>query len=142
MTVTAVLTQLAAIQKDISGIRRAYDGSAPPDSLEDLPAAVSFPFYPSKGTIEYPPSRETMTYPVTMRFHLTRQDLKDASAAAVALIEPIRAAFRAHSKLGGIVQWSHIDSVQLGAMQYAGEDYYGLDVVLIVQESAPTAPAA
>lgn len=146
-TVAQVLTRVAEVQAGITGIARAYDANNPPDAVEDLPAFVNI--YASvagsivnPGRIEYRMGSERHTFPVSMMLLLTKQDIAEAAGRTVALVEAVRAAFRAQATLGGRVTWAKITSYQFGGMTYAGEGYIGIEFVLEIEMSEPQTPAA
>ena len=140
-SVELVLTKIAAVQANIAGVVRAYDGSTPPESVEDEPCFVNLHGEYDEATIDYRPSSERHTYPVTMLLLLSRQDGPAAMTLALPFIERTRAAFRATATLGGLVSWAHIERYRVTSVVYAGVTYLAVRFVLRVQMTEPTSPA-
>ena len=77
MTVAAVITQLAAIEGALSGVKVAHDET--PEGLADMPCFIN---YPVRGeTTGGPPGVMKGIHTVAAEVHLTRSDLPTAEAA-------------------------------------------------------------
>ena len=140
MSVTAIVTRLTLIQKDVDGVRRAYDLDDMPNKLGPLPAVVNFPgvaTYEGHGSGDITETRDYI-----MRLYVTPAQRPIDAAKKAALVEPFFrrfvAAFADAQQLNdlGDVQWAWIgeDSGLMG-MQYADTWYAGIEFRLTVKET-------
>lgn len=129
----AVLAAVQTVQQSVPGVLRVYD--AIPESIEDTPCFVTLPPAPGTMRIEGGYGQERCTYPLVMRLYLTRQDAPEASARALALIQPVLAAFRLAIRLGGLVTLATIDQVSpLGTVEHGGIVYLVVEFTLTVRQ--------
>lgn len=137
-----VLAHIATLQATVPGVVRAYSALSPPESVEDLPAFVNYVAEFEDAVIDYRPSSERHTYPVTMVLLTTRQDLPEAWARLLPMVEDTRAVFRANLTLGGRVSMCQIRRWRESIVEYAGIRYVGVRFVAYCTALEPTNPAA
>ena len=141
MSVSATVTRLALIQKDIDGVRRAYDLDDMPNALRAtlLPCVVNFPgetTYVGHGNGDIVETREYL-----MRLYVTPAQRPIDAAKKMAKVEPFfrrfLVAFADAQQLNdlGDVQWAWIgaDGGAM-AMQYADDWFVGVEFRLVVKE--------
>lgn len=140
MSITTIATRLALIQKDIDGVRRAYDLDDMPNKLGPLPAVVNLPgpaTHEGYGSGDITEMREW-----SMRLYVAPAQLPIDAAKKAALVEPFfrrfLIAFADAQQLNdlGDVQWAWIgeDSGLMG-MEYAGDWFAGIEFKLAVKET-------
>lgn len=141
VNIAQVFDKIAEVQSGIAGVRMAYNGNEPPDSIEMPPAFFSYLANGRPGTIEYMVSREAFMYPVTMRLYLTKSDIRTGIQAAIPYFEGVVAAFRANVRLGGLVNWAQITEYTFGDLTYAGERFVGWEFILSIRQDVFVSPS-
>lgn len=130
MSVEAIITQVAAIQATITGVKRAHDKA--PESLSELPAFVNFP---ADGEITRPGTntRQT-THKIAMQLMVARGDLPSAEAELRPFIARVISAFDQHLTLSSTCTSSGVVNYKYGKVSYAGVDYLGIVFTLQATE--------
>lgn len=129
MDLSAIFARIAAIQRGIPGIKAAYDKM--PERLDVVPAFVNF--Y-TGADVQTPrlPSQRILEHRIGMRLHVSRVDLGIADETLRSFIVPVLDAFDADTRLDRTCNWALITSYQLGAFEFAGISYAGIEFMLRV----------
>lgn len=140
MSISTIATRLALIQKDISGIEKAYDLSNMPNKLGLLPAVTNHPgpaVYEWRGSGDIDETRTWM-----MRLYVTPAQRPIDAAKKATRVEPFFRrfviAFADAQQLNdlGDVQWAQIgEDVGLMGLEYEGEWFAGVEFSLTVKET-------
>lgn len=142
MSISTVATRLVLIQKDISGVRKAYKPSTMPNSLSSIPLPAVMNFagpatYEGEGSGDI-----TETRVWTMRLYVTPAQRPIDAAKKAAKVEPFfrrfMIAFADAQQLNdlGDVQWAWIaEDGGVMALQYGDDWFAGTEFSLTVKET-------
>ena len=129
MSVGNIITQLAAIETGIAGIKRAYDKT--PDSLSELPCFINFPV---SGEYIRDPMRRVVRHTIRAQLYVTRSDLLSAEAQLRPFLELVFNALDADLDLGASCDYHRITRYDYGALIFAKVVYLGMSFDLEVSE--------
>ena len=134
MSIESIITAIAAIQKTITGVKRAHDNS--PESLSELPAFVNYPAY---GDIGRAAGLRMTTHLVKMQLYVTKRvDLAREEAKVRPFIALVLNKFDANLRLTETASVSGITHYDYGVLSYGGTPYLGISFDLEVIENEPT----
>ena len=130
MSIQAIITQIAAIQKTITGINNAYDES--PDSISDLPCFLNSP---SSGDIERGASWRETKHIIKMQLFVERGgDLASGENRLRPFLKLTVDKFDVNLRLNGAADRSGITHYDYGVLEYAGTSYLGISFDIAVWE--------
>lgn len=124
MAIESIITQVAAIQSGITGVKKAWDTS--PESVNELPCFVNFP---ASGDVPWPrvPNLRKVTHTIKMQLMVQRGgDLAGAESQLRPFVDRVISTFDQKLTLNGTAQSSGISRYEYGVVQYAGVDYLGI----------------
>lgn len=129
MSVANIITQLAAIEGAILGIKKAWDKA--PESLSELPCFVNFPV---SGEYIRDPMRRVVRHTIRAQLYVVRSDLLSAEATLRPFLEQVMDALDADLDLGASCDYHRITRYEYGALMYGGVGYLGMSFDLEVSE--------
>ena len=146
MTMALVITQLAAELDKITGVEQTFhpatvgdatDGTPGgiPDSIPSTPAVLIFPDESRDGVLQLP-GQEEHEYTLTVQVLVSRAaDRGTRENAALSFIDDLRPKLRASLTLAGnAAHIARIDGWRYGAIEYAGEQFSGYEIEILVRE--------
>lgn len=129
MDLSAIFARIATIQRGISGVKAAHNKM--PERLDVVPAFVNFYIGADVQTPRLP-SQRILEHRIGMRLHVSRTDSGIAEESIRSFIVPVLDAFDADTRLSGTCNWALITGFQLGAFDFAGVLYAGVEFTLRV----------
>lgn len=132
MSIQAIITQLAVLQEEIIGVRKAF--AETPDSLNVFPCFVNFP---SSGDIDRAPSQRKLHHTIKMQLRVTRADLPSAENKVRPFLDLVLDKFDANINLNGVADRSAITHYDYGELPWGGRTYLGISFDIEVWEETP-----
>ena len=129
MSLSNIITQLAVIEGNITGIKKAWDKA--PDSLSELPCFVNFPV---SGEYIRDPMRRAVRHTIRAQLYVVRSDLLSAEATLRPFLELVMDALDADLDLGVSCDYHRITRYEYGALVYGMMTYLGMSFDLEVSE--------
>ena len=129
MSIQSIITQLAVLQEEITGITRAYDET--PDSLNEFPCFVNFI---SSGDIDYAPSQRKLQHIIKMQLRVTRADLPSAENKVRPFLDLTLDKFDTNITLNGTATRSMIIHYDYGVLPWGRTPYLGISFDIEVYE--------
>jgi RNA recognition motif-containing protein len=130
MSIQNIITQIATLQAEITGIKRAFDET--PDSLNEFPCFVNFP---SSGDIERIPGQRKTKHIIKMQLRVIRADLPSAENKVRPFLDSVLDKFDANITLNGAVSRSAIIHYDYGSLPWGGREYLGISFDIEVWET-------
>lgn len=134
MSVQSIIAQLAVLQEEIAGIRKAF--AETPDSLNAFPCFVNFP---ASGDIDRAPSQRKVHHTIKMQLRVTRQDLPSAENKVRPYLDLVLNKFDTHITLNGTAHRSAITHYDYGELPWGGQTYLGISFDIEVWEDVVVA---
>ena len=134
MSIQAIITQVAVLQKEITGIRQAFDET--PDKLNAFPCFVTFP---SEGDIDRAPSQRKVKHIIKMQLRVTRADLPSAENKVRPFLDLVLDKFDLNITLNGTAHRSAITHYDYGELPWGGRTYLGISFDMEVWEDVAVA---
>ncbi len=132
MSLDAIMTQIAAVESGIAGVKKANDQA--PASMNVFPSFVNFP---AGGKFDRPPSIRWVSHTITLEIHVTKQILPEAERLLRPYLESTLNAFDTHLTLNGAASNSRITAYQYGVLTYNGQQHLGISFTLEATEVVP-----
>ena len=130
MSLENIMSAIATVEKDIVGIKRAYDQA--PNSLNAWPCFVNFP---DSGQIQRTTSLRIPVHTIKLLlFVLKGADLPSSEAKIRPFLDATLDAFDGHLTLNGACSNSRILSYKYGVLAYGGSQFLGISFDLEVTE--------
>lgn len=129
MPIETIITQVAAIQAAIAGIKQAHDN--PPHSLNALPCFVNFM---GPAEVNYTPSRRETKHTIKMQLYITKQVLPEAEKVLRPFIDLVLDKFGQSLQLNSTCAYSMLTHYDPGVLTYGGTQYIGISFDLSVTE--------
>jgi len=121
MSLSSIITQIAAIEGDISGIKKAHDKA--PSNINAFPCFINVP---DSGEITRKPNTRWVTHHIKLELYVTKQIIPEAEALLRPILESTLNAFDAKLTLNGSASNSQITGYQYSVLSYNGQDYLGI----------------
>ena len=113
----------------------------PPEGLPPLPCVLVFP--PEDGAYDTGNGTRTGAHTWVVRFYYDQAgDLARQGAALLAWAPVLFDQLRLSAQLGGLVASARLSSYKIGYFGYAGEEYAGIEMRVVVVTSEPWQAAA
>jgi len=129
MPIDTIITQVATLQAEITGIKQAHDN--PPRSLNALPCFVNF-MGPSE--VNYTPSRRETKHTVKMQLYVSKQVLPEADAVLREFVDKVLDKFDQNMQLNSTCAYSMITRYEPGVLIYGNTQYIGISFDLLAVE--------
>jgi len=130
MAIQDIITQLAALEATITGIKNAYDET--PEALGALPAFIN---YPRLGRLHFSTSDGKQNdHTIRCDLLVARGHLPKAENLARPFIDLFQVKLAANFSLGGTVSTIKEIRYDYGVIEYAGESFVGIRFEVDVKE--------
>jgi hypothetical protein len=132
MPIENIVTQVATLQRQITGIKQAHD--RPPGSINVFPCFVNFI---GPADINYSPSRRETRHTIKMQLYVTKQVTAEAERLLRPFIDRVLDKFDDNVQLNDTCAYSMITHYEPGVLTYGGHQYLGIsfDLVAVEHES-------
>ncbi len=129
MSLDAIMTQIAVIEGNITGVKKANDKA--PATMNVFPCFVNFP---AGGSLVYTPAVRRPKHRITLELHVTKPVVLVADRLMRSYLELVLAAFETHLTLNSTASCSRILDYAYGVLTYNGEQHLGITFTLEVDE--------
>ena len=129
MSIQAIITQVATLQAEITGVKKAF--AETPDSLNEFPCFVNFP---SSGDITRIPSQRSTRHIIKMQLRVVRADLPSAENKVRPFLDLTLNKFDSSILLNGTASRSAVIHYDYGSLPWGGIDYLGISFDLEAYE--------
>jgi len=129
MSIKTVITQVAAIQGEISGIKQVHD--SPPASVNAFPCFVNFM---GPAEVNYTGSRRETRHTVKMQLYVSKQVTPQGDATLRGFIDTILDKFDQHTTINDTCAYSMITGYEPGVLMYGNTQYLGISFTLLAVE--------
>ena len=129
MSIQTIITQVAALQAEITGVKRAHDET--PDGLNEFPCFVNFI---STGDSDRSPNRRHVVHHIKMQLRVCRADRPSAENLVRPFLLRTYEKFDDNITLNGSATRSAIVHYDYGNLPWSGTNYLGISFDLDVWE--------
>lgn len=125
MSIETVINQVVKIQKEIDGVRKAYEYL--PSSINAFPCFVNFP---DSGDMNVTPSRRETRHTIRMLLYMSKADTIVSDKNLRPFIEKVLDKFDENVTIGGKCSYSRIRHYDYGMLMVGNVQYLGISFEL------------
>ena len=129
MAIEAIITQVAILQAEITGIKQAH--ANPPSSLNAFPCFVNFI---SPSDINYMPSRREAKHVIKMQLYVSKQVTPEGDKVLREFVDKTLNKFDQNIQLNATCSYSQVTHYDPGVLTYGGHQYLGMSFDLLAVE--------
>ena len=129
MAIEAIITQVAILQAEITGIKQAH--ANPPSSLNAFPCFVNFI---SPSDINYMPSRREARHVIKMQLYVSKQVTPEGDKVLREFVGKTLNKFDQNIQLNATCSYSQVTHYDPGVLTYGGHQYLGMSFDLLAVE--------
>ena len=129
MSIENIITQIAALEGEIKGVKKAFDET--PDSLNVFPSFVNFP---ASGDIDRATNQRKTRHLIKMQLRVAKADTPSAENEVRPFLARVLDKFDTNISLNGTATRSAITHYDYGALPWGRTTYLGISFDIEVYE--------